>query len=328
MFKLVTKITHHRRPQLFQKCISKLVLSPNHNCYSKLAHVENRSVLQLSGSDSVSFLQGLVTNDVEELENNSTMYAMMLNTQGRVQQDLLISKIEDDVLLLDCDRETLDNTAKILKRYKLRKKVDIDVRSDLKVFQAFEEGDEDIAKIAEASSVCSKDPRSTQMGMRILSSSLEAESRLFRDYTHFRICAGIPEGSGEFVVGKSLPFDYNLDLMNGVSFVKGCYIGQELTARTHFTGVKRKRVLPFWVIPKDENHQVISDNESIQAGDRVYGHSKAKKAAGKIVCVHGEIGLVVLKLDFLNDEPLTNKKRGYIKCFRPEGQEYWWPEDS
>ena len=140
MYKLITKISH--RP--LKQCVSKL----HFNCYSKLACLENRTVLQLSGEDSVNFLQGLVTNDVEELENNSTMYAMMLNTQGRVEQDLLISKIESDTLLLDCDKPTVDKMTKVLKRYKLRKKVDIENRDDLKVFQAFgEEDKENIEKI-------------------------------------------------------------------------------------------------------------------------------------------------------------------------------------
>lgn len=291
--------------------------------FSQLAH---RAVVQLSGAETFEFLQGLVTNDVYEIDNDgkSGMYAMMLNTQGRVDYDLIITQIGSDAVLLDCNRSTLETFTKTIKRYKLRKKVKIEERDDLSVWQGVQTDKSDSLKASvqqlqnqDDNLICFEDPRTKALGYRLLSTDAldDSVTKASSDFYHnYRYKLGVPEGNNDLIQGKALPLESNVDFMNGVSFSKGCYIGQELTARTFHTGVVRKRLVPIEVL----------DNTSIEVGDRVYPNSTSKKSAGKVISVCGNVGLGLIRLNNLNSEPLFTKNGGQISCSRPS----WWPSDE
>ena len=209
-----------------------------------------------------------------------SLYCAFLNTGGRVLFDAIISKTENEgEFLLDVDSAVSKLVKKHLSLYKVRRKISIKVMEDLNVHAVFQEvGDEDShpehrlpTRSGEpGSTFCNggevptalslpgdtpalPDPRVPALGYRLILPASEDPLQVLPEPTHpchpslfaqLRYRLGVPEGSSETPLGKALPLEYNLDYMNGVSFHKGCYIGQELTARTHHTGVIRKRILP------------------------------------------------------------------------------------
>lgn len=226
-----------------------------------VAKVPHRGVVQVSGRDTVKLLQGLVSNDVRALESKSAptesqspamVYAGCMNPQGRMLADVFIHRqpsLADGSpsWLLDIDSRTLPSLLSFIKKFKLRSKVKLtDVSAEYHVVQAWSPSSVQVpSTIAEQLSL---DPRCPTIGYRGVlpsSSSLDFGVTVPGDeYTRHRIINGVGEGALDFPEGSSLPLENNLDYMNGVDFRKGCYVGQELTARTHHTGVVRKRLVP------------------------------------------------------------------------------------
>lgn len=304
-------------------------------CVVPLSH---RSVLKLSGKDSVEFLQGLVTNDVTKLAKSSCMYAMILNSKGRVMHDVLIYRPNDeDTLLLECQFDCLENLNKTLNQYKLRKKVKISVYNDVSVWQVQlirymgYPSEMDIKDLNDylAPSLFKQsldplneknvlmalpDPRLSWLGWRVLASCQPCSDELIQSedhYHNFRYFYGIPEGPKDLIPGKSLPIEYNVDFMNGISFEKGCYLGQELTARSHFTGMIRKRLMPVLIGYSKQN---------VKAEAKLFDRKGNK--TGKLIATNDQThGLALVKLDMqgilhhtANGTPIRINKT------------YWWPQ--
>ncbi|MBW7836300.1 MAG: folate-binding protein YgfZ [Sphingomonadales bacterium] len=194
----------------------------------------SRGVIEIAGDDRRSFLQGLVTNDVMALTPGNTTYAALLTPQGKYLFDFLV--VDDgERLLLDVEAARRDDLIRRLMLYKLRAKVTITDRTAELAVAITPDGRED--------------PRHPLLGRRAILPYVEAE-KLPADesaYQAQRLRLGIPEGSGDFIVDKLLILEGNLDYLNGVSFKKGCYVGQELTARMKHRGKVRKRLLPVQV---------------------------------------------------------------------------------
>jgi len=265
-----------------------------------IAPLEHRQILRISGKDSIDLLQGLLTNDVTKLNDKQCMFSMMLNTQGRVEHDFLLYKeVGEDAdsvsVLLECEHTMAERVAQLLKRYKLRKKVSIDDKTDLKVWQAMsKEPPEDAMKLVSntfINGMCFADPRAHVLGCRIVAKTLAVPSDwvgVADDYHQLRYEVGVPEGEKDLPLGKCLPLESNLDYLNGVSFDKGCYLGQELTARTYHTGVTRKRLVP---ISFSASHQ-------LKPGDKLI--SQDGEIAGRLRSLHACHGLALLKLKYLS----------------------------
>lgn len=236
-----------------------------------LTSLGERGLLRVSGKDSSSFLQGLITNDMRHLdEGAASMYAMFLNTKGRVMYDVILYRTnESDVFLLECDARALNALQKHLKLYRVRRKIDVDdVTREIKVWAIFGgERKEHLKTEAQIfPSRCStqienigvyQDPRFAGLGLRLLTEPSTKIEELVAtvdphavknddstSYKSFIYKLGIGEGCDDLPPGKAFPLESNCDYLHGVSFQKGCYIGQELTARTYHTGVVRKRLMP------------------------------------------------------------------------------------
>jgi len=296
-----------------------------------VSQLSSRGVLRLAGPHTSSFLQGLVTNDINLLMESapSAQYCMMLNVQGRVLYDLFLYNVTSGTsspptILVDVENSVKQELIKILRRYKLRKKVDIaDVSDEYSVWSRYSANndplvEENIPKLSSANSESEKnfifpDPRLSILAQRLVTKGGAVENTKLascEDYTIHRYKWGIPEGVGDLPPGNCLPLESNLALMNGVNFNKGCYIGQELTARTYHTGVTRKRLLPV----------LLDSGTSIEADAKVT--TPKGRNAGKFRNQEGVHGLALIRLSHVNDTLKCADKT--IKCSVPT----WWPDNA
>jgi tRNA-modifying protein YgfZ len=211
--------------------------------HKKAAMLEDRGTISVSGADATSFLQGLLTNDVERLQPTEARYAALLTPQGKILFDMIVVRAaggEEPSYLLDCAAAQAADLAKRLGFYKLRAKVAIaDVSADRAVAAFWG------AKPASVEGLLYADPRDARLGWRaILPRPLAAAVGLEHagEYEGLRIAVGAPKGGLDFAYADAFPHDANFDLLHGVDFDKGCYVGQEVVSRMKHRGTARKRV--------------------------------------------------------------------------------------
>ncbi|XP_028040771.1 putative transferase CAF17 homolog, mitochondrial [Bombyx mandarina] len=250
---------HQVKKFLFTKSLQKQFSRYSHVENPILYPLESRKLLNIAGKDAGVYLQGLITNDMRHFEEGaSSIYAMFLNTKGRVLYDVLIHKWNtDDSFLLECDKNVISHIQKHLKMYKLKRLVEItDLSNEYKIHALVP--NLNIGVVTPTHNVnIYKDPRLPELGMRIISPMSITHSELIKiptkdiqiknseeGYKCLRYKLGVSEGSEDLPPGVTFPLEVNCDYLHGVSFHKGCYIGQELTARVHHTGVVRKRIMP------------------------------------------------------------------------------------
>jgi hypothetical protein len=208
------------------------------------AFLDDRAVIAISGPEARPFLQGLVTNDVAGgLAPGSGLYTALLSPQGKVLFDFFVTE-GDGALLLDVARDSVEALLKRLKMYKLRAKVEIEARPQLGVFLNLKGHPSNRPTTYVERAVSFVDPRSPELGMRSIGAIAEMPANLAgpRGYHEHRLGLGVPEGR-DFGFEKIFALDAGLDELNGVSFTKGCYVGQELTSRMKHRATARKRIL-------------------------------------------------------------------------------------
>jgi tRNA-modifying protein YgfZ len=230
-----------------------------------MAQLTDRGVIAVSGAEARSFLQGLVTSDMSKVAPGRPAYAALLTPQGKILFDFLVGEA-DGTLLLDCRREARDALVKRLSLYKLRAKVAIAAREDLMVVTAGPD-----------------DPRLAALGPRSVVPFAPVESG-DAAYLEKRLELGVPEGA-DFGSGSLFTLDAGLDALNGVAFDKGCYVGQELTARMKHRGTDRKRLLPL----------ATADGSPLPLGPVTSGGTES----GSVTAAYGQRGFALLRLDRL-----------------------------
>lgn len=215
---------------------------------NRAVRFDERGVLELKGKDRRTFLQDLVSNDVEKLTPEHAVYAALLSPQGKYLFDFFLS-VHEDSILLDVDADRIGDLAKRLTMYRLRADVTIeDSSSEWAVAALMETPDclpQDNAGACTAlrGGVVFVDPRSPELGSRAivptakwpgLISDLNYEERDLIHYETKRISLGIPDGRRDLLADKTFLMEAHFEALNGVDFNKGCYVGQELTARTKY----------------------------------------------------------------------------------------------
>lgn len=192
--------------------------------------LNDRAIIAVSGAEARSFLQGLITNDVDKLTSDLPLYAALLTAQGKILFDFLLYE-HDGAILLDCARVVAEAFEKRLCMYRLRAKVEITMRGDLAV----------VASWNSTANGGWRDPRLAELGHRSITLDILDEPSA-NAFTAHRLDLGVPEGCD---FGQdTFALDGDLEELNGVSFDKGCYVGQELTARMKHRGTARKKLLP------------------------------------------------------------------------------------
>lgn len=190
----------------------------------------NRAVIEVNGADTYKFLQGIITNDLGKANEKNSIYSYLLTPQGKYLFDFFISK-NAEKFIIDIAESDKDDFIKKLKLYKLRSQVEINESQDLKVFGVI------------GKNIGIKDPRNENLPNRLISNKNEiAETKSILEYHKLRVENNVPEGIYDLEKEKSYPLQYRMIELNGVDFKKGCYVGQEVTARTHHRGVIRKTV--------------------------------------------------------------------------------------
>ena len=201
--------------------------------------LHDRVIITVSGDDAESFLNRLFTNNMLAMRSGQARYAALLSPQGKLLFDFLVVR-RPEAFWIDCRREQVTAFVRKLSMFKLRSKVMIEDHSgELAVAAQWGCG------LETAPGVTYRDPRHDGLGHRIVA-PLDALDGLEGDidaYQAHRIALGIPEGGLDFVYGDTFVHDANLDLLHGVDFDKGCYVGQEVVSRVHHRKSARKRVV-------------------------------------------------------------------------------------
>lgn len=229
--------------------------------------LQNRALIHIEGKDRHVFLQGLITNDIETLKPGALLYACLLNAQGKFLHDFFISE-GDGFLLLECEGgERAEDLLRRLNMYRLRADVQISLENNVPVYAVIG---------AEAGL---KDPRHADMGYRAFEKPDLPEAP-FSAWDERRIKLCIPDGSRDLIPEKSTMDEARMDTLNAIDYDKGCYVGQELTARMHYRGLGKKHL------------QTISGTGLPKSGEDIIADGKT---IGEMRSKCGDIGLALLK---------------------------------
>ncbi len=250
--------------------------------------LNERAVISISGEDKQKFLQGLLTNDINKLNETNSIYACMLTPQGKYFADFFF-KMEKDIIYADLPYLRKEEILKKLNIYKLRSAVTFTEHNDHKVVAFFKEE-------PNKGSMAFIDPRSEAMGLRAYIKDNELPE-ITKDieqnqnsYDLARIDNFITEGEKDLVAGQSFPLEYGLDELNAIDYKKGCYVGQELVARTHYRGVIRKQIV-----------QISSSSKLPELGSIIYA---GDQKIGIMCSSVDNIGLALIRTeDFMNLDP-------------------------
>lgn len=238
------------------------------------ALLENRALIHINGANVFSFLQGLLTCDMSKVSNTQAQAGALLSPQGKILFDLFVIACEDSYLI-ETALTQRDAFIKRLQFYKLRAAVAMTSVNNLRIFALW--GDTIGAGFP--------DPRWPPLGNRLYAESFKT-SDAPEAYEAHRISQAVPEAEKDYILGDTFPHEANYDLLNGVDFDKGCYVGQEVVSRMQHKGSQRKRIIGFNIEGK------VNSGTEIIAGTI---------AIGKIGSVAGQKALAMTRLDRLEE---------------------------
>ncbi|KAI0194422.1 hypothetical protein EV127DRAFT_422309 [Xylaria flabelliformis] len=320
------------------------------------ARLRTRRLISISGIDAPHFLQGLITTSIEGNNNahlNGTIqpaaqtpwfYCGFLNALGRVLHDVFVYPVPsgsggDPHFMIEVDAAQLTTLLKHLKRYKLRSKIFLRAieEDEMSVWQLWNDAEatQDAGGLArnDGRSVMIPDFRAPGMGYRVLTvgadlnvqvldlpSELQPAADGKTDESAYRVrryLRGVPEGSAEIIPAQALPQESNMDLMGGIDFRKGCYVGQELTIRTRHRGVVRKRILPCMLygeseaVPTSLEYRPDAVPSVVRDGGDLHGltigrHGKKGRSTGTFLAGTGNIGLALCRVQLMSDLVVPN----------------------
>lgn len=249
---------------------------------SHLAFLADRGVVSVTGQDAKAFLDNLITSDMDDLEEKPAIHGGLLTPQGKILFEFFVIRHRDG-FLLDTLRASVPDLVKRLTLYRLRSKVSLNDLSASRVVVASWGGPPPDVPIA----VNYPDPRTDALGHRLIMAPEMAEKLAGEDegptaYDRHRIALGVPEPGRDYVLGDTFPHEADFDRFVGVSFTKGCFVGQEVVARMQHKTVVRKRVV-----------RIIGDTDLSTGADVKVGEA----VIGRVGSVDGAKALAMLRLD-------------------------------
>lgn len=267
----------------------------------------NRALLHVAGSDAETFLQGLITFDMDRLKDHASGFGALLTPQGKLLFDFFVVPM-DGGYLLDTLADAGADLMKRLSMYKLRADVTVsDISADASVLALLPNPDDDSLPALTGTMVA--DPRHVGLGFRAyvpnaaIGAALADRSLVIDEsdsYLAKRIELGIPEAPLDYAYGEVFPHDINIDQINAVGFEKGCFVGQEVVSRMKHRGTARRRIV------------LVSSTEELPGqGTEITADGRA---VGTLGSVSTHIGLAAVRLDRVNDamEAGTPVKAGSV----------------
>ena len=258
--------------------------------------------ISIAGDEACAFLQSIITANVETLPIGACRPAALLTPQGRVLIDIMVYRPASDRFLLRSDAARRDDLFTRLRRYRLRRLIDLAIEPDIRLVLLL--SNQAAETIAIPMIMSCSDPRSPKLGSHCLVEThhLPAQMGAIDSWHANRIAAGVPEGSLDLTPERALMLEAGLDQLGAVDFEKGCYVGQEVTARTHYRGLVKRRLVPLTIA----GDPPAIDSDIIWQGT-VIGKSKTAAAfTVPITGAHGQtdaksICLALLKLSDLHN---------------------------
>jgi len=273
----------------------------------------DRGILSITGPDSLAFLQGIVTNDLEKLNEKTALYSAILTPQGKYLHDFFIFELEGNIHI-DCPKNQIDSLEKKLNMYRLRANLEITKLGDAySIISLTGPGISDIMHPEQGivnSELYGKgivvfDPRLNQLGARAVLKKKSASDILnnkefteknYEDYNKLEITLGIPGSIDAVFLRSAFPLELGYSELNAISFNKGCYVGQEVTARMNVRNLVKKRLVP-----------VSFEGESLKAGTTI---SIQDKPVGQVFAKANDKGIVMFRIDRLLQ--IIERKEGLI----------------
>jgi folate-binding protein YgfZ len=240
------------------------------------AFLPDRGVVEVTGPDRIAFLQGLVSNDVSQAAPGRAVWTALLTPQGKWLADFFIVAL-DDALLLDAEAAQVADLVQRLSRFRLRSKVTLrDASAEWHVHAAW-------GAAPGTGEAIMPDPRLPGAGWRVLARARLAADATAEDYDRHRLGLGLPDGSRDMEREKSVLLEAGFDELHGVSWSKGCYMGQELTARTRYRGLVKRRLVPVAVDgPMPARGTTVTDAAGAEVGEMRSGRDDAGLALLRI----------------------------------------------
>lgn len=291
--------------------------------------LHDRGLLKVSGYDAVNFLQGLVTNDVSKVDSGCALYSGMLSPQGKYLYDFFIVEMNGE-LVLDCEAGRLKDLKRKLNMYKLRSKVELIEITQSFIISAFiGESVAETLQLNKSEGVAKPflegvafiDPRIASIGGRAIIPRDNASDKLTNagfsvgkaeEYETLRLSLGLPDGSRDMLIEKAILLENGFQELNGIDWEKGCYMGQELTARTHYRGLIKKRLMPVKI-----EGPMPAPGTAIMHGEKNVGEMRSGNA---------EWGLALIRLEQFND--ISENSEGFsaegttLRPVKPEWAEF------
>lgn len=258
----------------------------------------SRDILKLSGPDTKTLLQGLITVNMDRLEAGTALYGALLTPQGKILETMFLTPAGDD-LYLDLPAGRGEGLAKKLMLYRLRAKVEIENVTERVTVGASPAAEDVPAGVL----LTTPDPRLHGMGVRWLTEASEGLPQAEEAYLARQIALGLPDLEAGFDSAKVFPLDVNLDALNGIDHKKGCFIGQEVASRMYRKGEIRKRTY-------------IASGDGLTAGASL---KQNDRTVGEVLYVVNGNALALVRLDRLDgleasvdDQPIQLTRPGYL----------------
>lgn len=248
--------------------------------------LNDRKIIAVNGTDRVGFLQNLITQNIDGPTDGTCMMAALLTPQGKLLYDFIIY-VEADRFLLDVDAQIAEACVKKLTLYKLRADVSVTL-TDMQVCALWQEDGFPCPPM----SGFYEDPRHEGLGLRGYFETVPQPSlpeKPLAAWHENRLKLGIAQGPTEMPPGSVFPLEYGFAQINAIDFKKGCFVGQEVTSRTHRKGSLRKKLRPIALPPT-----------SAEQGTAIM---TAERVAGELVAQSGTVGLALIREDAIA-EPL------------------------
>ncbi len=247
---------------------------------------EDRAVLRVSCADRVDFLQGIVSNDVAKAGRDRGVWAAFVTPQGKYLHDFFLAA-DADSILLDCEKARADDLRKRLRRYTLRSDARVEAADDLTVTLASAPPTQADGAPADGAAACFPDPRRREAGFRLIGARIAVERALESAglapgdplaWDRRRLALGLPDGSRDMEIERSTLAEGNADLLGGIDWDKGCWMGQEVTARMHYRGLAKRRLAPMRV-----DGPMPARGATVERDGRAVG--ECRSSAGDLVMV-------------------------------------------